>query len=260
MLINRIQKYISEAFTRIIIAIQFLTMLPVGFRQKPDAKTVTSSIIFFPFAGIFIGIIGIIVNVLLRNIAFDLMRTFFVISTMIAVTGGLHLDGYIEIVETFLKENPHRYSIHSMKENILGPFGIIYLASLIILKFIAFNNIAENFKNIVLIIFPMLSRWAMGISIVLLEKDKNTSGTGIDFFDFIGKKEFFVIGLIPVIIAIIFFKLIGLIMIGVVVLFTYIFTMYIEKKHHPRATKDIFGAVNEIVELLVLVFLATAYK
>ncbi|MBI5206380.1 MAG: adenosylcobinamide-GDP ribazoletransferase [Candidatus Firestonebacteria bacterium] len=256
---ERIDKRIGVILTRIIIAIQFLTIIiPIKIKKSYDFKDIAHSVIYFPFVGYLLGTICVIINIFLRNKLNFFIKDMIILSIMITLTGGIHLSGFVDITEDMIDSKKEHDVARTLRGHHITAFGVIILSSLIMLKFIIFSNINENFKNSALIIFPMLSRWAMVFGILISENHNNTSGTKIKFVDLVEKKEAFIAGIIPVIITIFVAGLKGFVLISIMLVFTYTFIFYTIKKKYSRG-RDIFGAINETVELIVLLFFAIVY-
>jgi len=75
-----------------LVALQFLTCLPVRFSTLSDDKTHGYSLLFYPLIGLIIGTLLVLLGWLLSD-APPLLAAALVTTGWVLLTGGLHLDG-----------------------------------------------------------------------------------------------------------------------------------------------------------------------
>ncbi|WP_236916083.1 adenosylcobinamide-GDP ribazoletransferase [Clostridium sp. Cult2] len=123
-----------------ILAIQFLTRLPINKSVDFNDKSLSRSVFFFSMVGMIIGGIGglfyYIFSYLNKNIGI-----FFALVSMIVVTGGLHLDGLSDTCDGFLSYREKDRILEIMKDSRIGAFGVISIVLDILLKYILISSI-----------------------------------------------------------------------------------------------------------------------
>lgn len=84
-----------------LIALQFLTRLPVRIASEPDEKSIAQSLSYYP-------LVGLIIGALLAGIAWGLsgapvlLSAALLLVTWVLVTGGLHLDGLADSMDAWV--------------------------------------------------------------------------------------------------------------------------------------------------------------
>lgn len=225
-------------------AVGFLTIIPVSKQEINQYTT-----LWFPVVGLFLGGILFLLNFVLT----PLLHNPIVIVTVLLViyiflTGGLHIDGLSDSVDGVVGGRSDRRKILSiMDDSHIGAEGVIAVVCDILLKFVLLMSLLSN----VLLIFPVISRWAMVLSMVLSRPAKD-SGAGRLFIENTKLQNFFIATLFCVIFAVIILPLIktfiAILISGLVtVLTTFFFT-----KKIGGMSGDSIGAINEITEIVVL--------
>ncbi len=254
---NRNSISLRMILKRLLIAFQFLTIIPYLKKEKHHFDNIVHSIIYFPFVGLFMGAVCMLLNIILRNYVSPFLKDIFVLGTLVALTGGLHLDGFVDIVDRLLGSIEKKSST-IINEKAISSFNFIYLIILLFGELLVFHNIPEIYKNSALLISPMLGRLSMVFGILLYESRKNTGSIGFKLIELINKKEFFTISAIPIILTLILIKFAGLFLIAILLFIAFSIIYYVIKKELFTAI-DVFGAINEITEFFVFLFFMFLY-
>ena len=140
-----------------------------------------------------------------------------------------------------------------MRDSHIGTMGVLALIGIIILKigFLQSLSLSIRFKS--LLIMTVLSRWSMVLAILLFNYARR-EGKAKYFFSGLTWKEFSSATLITVIIILFVFRFKGIVLIFAVTLCTFIFGKVMKRKIGGM-TGDTLGAINEINEVLILLFL-----
>lgn len=240
-----------------LIALQFLTVLPIKIKTKVTERDLGKSLVYFPLAGgvigIFLALIALIFGLLSHNISIVMV----LISSAI-LTGALHLDGFGDVCDGFFGGRSKENVLSIMRDSRIGAFGVTGLLSLFLLKFVLLLNIPQKILPGMLIVMVMFSRWIQVFACCRFDYVR-TQGKAKGFMSGIHRKGF--------IIATCFLLIAGLGLGGVkmpVILIgaslPVIFFMRYVKKKIGGMTGDTIGASSEIAELSFLLFFIICLK
>lgn len=139
-------------------AFAFLTVLPIGW---PDDTSPGRTIAYYPLVGLVIGaaIAGI---AQLEPLSPDL-TAFLVLLIWIALTGGLHLDGFGDACDGVLATVEPTRRLDIMKDSRAGSWAVIGLGLLLLGKWIAIRDLLPDSARLMLP--PIAGRWALVLAI-----------------------------------------------------------------------------------------------
>lgn len=234
----------------LILAIQFLTIIPFRNKSRVEEKSFSGATVFFPLVGLFIGAILALTGNLLADVFPDLLLSILVVFLLVILTGGLHLDGFADTMDGFYAGKDKDDILRIMRDSRIGTMGVLGLIGIILLKigFLQAMSLPVRFKS--LLIMPVLSRWSMVFAIFIFNYVREQGKAKIFFID-MNWKNFFLSTLIAIIITYFIFGFKGLILIFLIGLSTFISGQAIKRKINGM-TGDTLGAVNEINEVLIL--------
>jgi adenosylcobinamide-GDP ribazoletransferase len=232
---------------KFLSAVGFLTIFPVVKRELKNCA------IFFPLVGLFIGGFLISVNYLGSFLFSKNMVDILVIISLIIITGGLHLDGFADMLDGFYAGKNKNDILRIMDDAHIGAMGVIGIFCVLGVKFFALQSIPQKILYPSLLFFPTISRWCLVFACTISKPAKN-EGLGKVFIDTVSKKDFFIATIIAVLMSFIIFGLKGFFILIAVFFISFVFLKLISKKI-GGITGDILGALNEIIETLVLLIL-----
>ncbi len=124
-----------------ILAIQFLTRIPINKQVKFNKKNIKNSLMFYPIVGLFIGILTCIPFIV---IPFTEFRISAILAILIYfwITGGLHADGLADTLDGFLGGNSAEKTQEIMKDSRLGMFGVMGIVLLILAKYSLYISVS----------------------------------------------------------------------------------------------------------------------
>lgn len=141
-----------------LIAVQFLTRLPVRLTTQPSEKDLGYSLLFYPLVGLIIGSILIGLGWLLNSIP-PLVTAALLVTTWILLTGGLHLDGLADSADAWIGGMGDRIkTLAIMKDPNCGPAGVMAIVLIILLKFVALYTLVIANEWITLLLAIILAR------------------------------------------------------------------------------------------------------
>jgi adenosylcobinamide-GDP ribazoletransferase len=141
-----------------LIALQFLTRLPVQLSSAPSDHDMGRSLLYYPLIGLLIGLLLIALGWLLRDTP-ALVATALLITTWILLTGGLHLDGLADSADAWAGGLGQRdKTLAIMKDPYCGPAGVVIIVLVLLLKFTALYTLFVTDSLMALLIAVILGR------------------------------------------------------------------------------------------------------
>jgi len=129
---------------RFLLSLQFLTILPVSLKKASDEE-ISSSCIFFPATGALIGLILWSMSSAVSTLHLDpCLAAAITITTLVIITGGLHLDGLADTFDALAAGNDKSARLDVLRDSSIGTMGALALISVIILKILLLSEIALN--------------------------------------------------------------------------------------------------------------------
>lgn len=150
----------------LLIALQFLTRIPVNYRLTDNAAALGRSVLYYPLVGFVIGVVLSFLALLLSGTP-DIVAAAVVLSAWVFLTGGLHLDGLADCADAWVGGigNPQR-SLQIMKDPASGPIAVLVLLLLLLVKFTVLFVLIQQNNLIPLMLAPLLGR--CGILLLML--------------------------------------------------------------------------------------------
>jgi adenosylcobinamide-GDP ribazoletransferase len=156
---------------RLLLALQFLTIIPVGVAGKPSEKEIAESSMLFPVAGALQGLLLLIAALLLARIfPLDIVSGFLIVIAVIS-NGGFHLDGLADTFDALAVKSSgdaladREKRLAAMKDSLTGPIGVLAIVLVILLKFILIRNLLSFpvplTAFLILYLMPVFSKWTM---------------------------------------------------------------------------------------------------
>ncbi len=238
-------------------AFQFLTSIPLPGRREVSPEQLGRATAYFPVVGLIIGLIRAGLNWLLSLILPSAVVNALLIVVLVVITGALHLDGFVDTCDGIAGHKAVEDRWRVMHDSRAGAFGIVGVVLLLLVKYVSLNSIPEVFMMATLIFMPVVSRWAMVYAIFVYPYAR-PSGLGTAFKQATRWPQFTAATIITFAVAVAlfpFFSITGLLLIFGIWIITALFSVYLKRKF-AGLTGDTYGAINEIAEVLVLVFVS----
>ncbi len=237
-----------------LAAIQFLTTIPVPGRHDFSPEKLGRSAGYFPVIGVIIGLILAGLSWLFGLLLPSEVTNALLITFMVIASGGLHLDGFVDTCDGIGGQKPVEDRWRAMSDSQAGSFGIIGVLLLLLVKYAALNSVPANSLLITLVMMPMLSRWAIVYAVFTYKYAKPT-GLGRALKESTRWLGFTVATVVTAVMAMLIAQLIGLAIMVVVWVVTVVAATYFKGKF-SGLTGDNYGAINEIIEVSVLLFIS----
>jgi adenosylcobinamide-GDP ribazoletransferase len=174
---------------------------------------------------------------------------FLLIIAITMLTGALHLDGLADTCDGLGGHTvAERHRI--MHDSRAGTFGVVAIASVLLLKYLTLVNIPAVSLTASLVMMPAVARWAMVYAITVFPYAR-PSGLGTVFKQGARLWHLAVASLLVLVAAGILMHWGGLVILAVVWLVTWALAGFC-RRQFAGLTGDNYGAVNEIGEVTVL--------
>lgn len=241
-----------------LINLQFFTVLPIKKQLPMEKKYIHRAIQTFPLVGLLLGLIlgGVLYALVKWTPLSSLSIAFFLWFLTMAITGGLHLDGWIDASDAFFSYQDKERRLEIMKDSRTGAFGVISVIVLLAARFLFIFEIVERVNEwtyFLIIALPLLSKCVMGYLLIRMPLAKK-EGLGAFFQSAVMKSSlpiYWLYLLVSLAFAwIIDFKLVPLFFI--MCLAAVFFLVYMKRKilsWFGGITGDVLGASVEGVEL-----------
>jgi adenosylcobinamide-GDP ribazoletransferase len=254
-----------------LLAVQFLTIIPVRLRGTITERQISGSGVFFPLVGAFQGIIAAAAAMLLADTFPVELVSGIVVLLLVATNGGFHLDGLADTFDAIAvkstgertKDKQKRLAV--MKDSATGAIGVVAIVMAILLKYLLISSIFRKYDSgstaYLLFLMPIFSRWSM-IPVMAHGRPARAEGLGRMFIDGTGTRNLilsslllvvvyllstFLLGFISILSAIRLFVISGLLLYA----FSLLWTVFCGKRF-GGLTGDTTGAVAEMADLVFL--------
>lgn len=236
-----------------LLALQFLTRLPVSVKGEVDDKKMARSMSWFAVVGLLLGALGAGVN-LLASLVFPVaVSNFLALAFLIMITGNLHGDGLMDTADGFFCGRSRDRMLEIMRDSLVGSHGVMAGILVITGKLVLLGQIPQGMQGLALVLALSLGRWSQVYGAAFYPYAR--SGGGVANFTFhVGYWELFFNSLTVLAVSLFFLNLKGLILLGAVLAGTAFLQLYASKKI-GGITGDTLGATNECIELLSLAVL-----
>jgi adenosylcobinamide-GDP ribazoletransferase len=237
-------------------ALQFLTVFPWPERPERSVDEIGQSAIFFPVIGLLLGAVLVLVNISLIPFASPALSSVALVTILALLTRGLHLDGLGDTFDGLGAGGDRERMLRVMDDSHTGAFGVIAIVLLLFFKIHAIEGMdSERWRA--LLTAPVLSRWAM---VLLGYRSKAAkAGLGSTLIDHLSTKHVFLATFVTLLVVAAVLRGTGVAMMAWVGVFSLASKNYFQRRL-GGVTGDTFGAVGELSEASVFVFLALGAK
>lgn len=155
----------------LLLNIQFFTSFPVKMELPMDEGHLRKSIGTFPILGLIQGMLAsVLLYILEMWTPFSLLAEAFIIWLFtIAITGGLHLDGWMDASDAYFSYQDKEKRLKIMQDSRTGAFAVISVIVLLSSRFLFIYEIISfhTYLSYLLIAFiPFLSKSVLGLVLV----------------------------------------------------------------------------------------------
>ena len=171
----------KKIWNSFLIAFAMFSKIPVP-RADWDKENMRYMMCFFPLIGVVIGVLLQGLGILCTWLSFgDTMRGASFVLLPVLVTGGIHMDGFLDTTDALSSWQPREKKLEILKDSHAGAFAIITACVYFILWLGAWDQLLGNYNGICIMSLGfMMSRCLSGIGVITFPKAR-TDGTVAEF-------------------------------------------------------------------------------
>ncbi|WP_044874793.1 adenosylcobinamide-GDP ribazoletransferase [Pseudomonas sp. LFM046] len=241
--------------TPLLIALQFLTRLPVSLPGMPEPREVGRSLLWYPLVGLLLGLLLIGAGYLLEGRP-ALLSAALLLALWVGLSGGLHLDGLADTADAWVGGYGDRErTLEIMKDPRSGPIAVVVLVVVLLLKFAALVALVEAGQLLPLLLAPWLARGMLPL-LFLTTPYVRAGGLGQALAEHLPRRELPVWLAVQGAVMLLLGWMAWLSLVVTLVAFAWLRGRFVQRL--GGTTGDTAGALVELLEVVVLVAVALA--
>ncbi|MDY0190941.1 MAG: adenosylcobinamide-GDP ribazoletransferase [Desulfuromonas sp.] len=231
-------------------AMTFLTIIRLPQRWCGEQSAMERSLIWFPLVGLLIGAsVALLDSIMCTIFPGTLVPSAITVLALIAVSGGLHLDGVADSADAFMSSRSRERMLEIMKDSRVGAMGSLAIAALLLLKFSALATLPQHCRVAAIILLPLAGRTALVIKTVSLPYARSGGGLASAVHSSGRHWHALVATLFLAVVSLAFFGAMGIWITLATLVTTGLFSWYCKNKI-GGLTGDTLGASCELVEVV----------
>ena len=167
-----------------LTALHLLTIIRTKSARPFDATVCGRSAVFFPLVGLLLGALVWGVDWLCRPVLPTTLLSIMLVGLLAVVSRGVHLDGVVKSTDALFDG-----SSSARRTPARGPVGVLVLFFLLVCKVSALYMLLGGYRDIALLLGPMLGRWAC-VVMAYSSRPARTEGPGTTFVHGVQFNEF----------------------------------------------------------------------
>jgi adenosylcobinamide-GDP ribazoletransferase len=227
---------------KLIAALQFITILPMGKQKKFDPK---GMVLYFPIVGTILGAMVSLFDLAITRFWPQPVVALLDVIFLVLITGAFHLDGLGDTADGLYGHREKEAALAIMKDSRIGVMGLVAIICGLSIKWAGITSLSE-YRSLFLIVIPAYARASMLFGMRFLEYGRTEGGTGKPFFENRIKPSCFLGMLLPVVISL-YLGWRAILLNGVFV-FLVVVILFFYKKKVNCITGDMLGAMTEVTE------------
>jgi adenosylcobinamide-GDP ribazoletransferase len=239
---------------RVVVALaaafQFLTRVPPLIRRPFTPTEMGDAVACFPIVGLALGIALAGLD-WVCGVAFPpMVSTALVLAVWVLASGAMHLDGFLDTCDGLFGGATPEDRLRIMRDERVGAFAVIGGVLLMLLKFSALTSITLTFRVPALLLAPIFGRWAMSLAIVACPYARE-EGLGRMMKDNAGWWHVGIATGVAIMVTVFFAGGFGLAAWFATAVVSIALVRFVLTRL-PGLTGDVYGALCEVVETLIL--------
>lgn len=167
----------------VLLAFQFFTVLPVHKEIPLTKTTITGMFAFLPWIGAIMGslVAASIYGLTEWTASSEVLLAFVVIGLFALFTGGLHLDGFIDMGDAYFSYRDREKRLEILDDPRVGAFGVMSVLFLVLGKFVVLHELFVQDKLSLwsLLFIPLITRVGMSFYFMSMKCSKEK---GVAYF------------------------------------------------------------------------------
>ena len=232
-----------------MIAVQFLTRIPVRVHPRASQGDHRRAIVFYPVVGFLLGLLGVALYFVLALVLPQAAVVVFVLMGLALVTGGLHEDGLADCADAFGGGYSREEMLKIMRDSHIGVFGVLALGFVLSLKVISLLPLFDGDFGRSLLMGQVLGRWSV-LPLAWALPQARLEGLGRDFSTQLGPVSILLATTFTFLVGIFLYQWNFIPILLVACLLVGVFGLYCHRRV-GGVTGDCHGAAIQMVELSV---------
>lgn len=235
------------------LALTFLTVLPAGpavSAEQPQA-TFSASRAYFPMVGLLLGALTAGLDVLLRLALPPTLTAALLLVALTVATRAFHIEGFLDACDGLLGGQTPERRLEIMRDPHVGAFAVVGGVCLVLTKWGSLAALPPTLRLPVLLLFPCLSRWGMTLVMGLFPYARY-QGLGVAFDPGHGRWQLVAAAATALAAGALLAGGLGLALVAVATGVAWLLGLWM-RRLLGGLTGDTYGAINELVEVVVLV-------
>ena len=233
-------------FTEFLVALQFLTIVRIKSPLPFNDTLLGRAGAFFPLVGLLLGVVVWSLDWALRQILPPALLSIVLVTVLVLISRGLHLDGLADSVDGLLGSTERHRSFEIMKDSAIGTFGTLAIIMVLFLKVRSLDLLQGGYRGIALLTGPMLGRWAC-VVMAYSSRPARAEGLGASFVRGVQFREFGLASAFALAVVFLLVEVIGLVVFVVLAGVILSWILYCNRRL-GGVTGDTLGALGEMVE------------
>ncbi|MBS0376860.1 MAG: adenosylcobinamide-GDP ribazoletransferase [Proteobacteria bacterium] len=160
-----------------LVALQFLTRVPVPSRADFEPGWLAASLRYFPLIGAGVGLANALVWALAATVFPAPVAVGLMMGASLLLTGGFHEDGLADACDGFGGGRSRERTLAIMQDSRIGAFGALGLVIVLGLKWSVLAGLPVGWIPMTLVVSHAVSRWA-AIALIWALPYARTEGDG----------------------------------------------------------------------------------
>jgi len=236
-----------------LTAVRFLTVIPLTkAAQPPTDGELVGSLNYYSLVGLILGGLLALISLGADLLGLGLSGSVIIISVLIILTGGMHLDGLADTADGIFNCRSREEKLKIMRDSRIGAMGAIALWVVLMLKVSLLGELLLPDKLFLVWFMPAVGRGAMVWSVVKFPYARDSGGLG-SFSKGAGAAAIHLNIATLVISGVLMLGIYSLLIIVGVFALAHIVSLLLSRVL-GGLTGDTYGAICEISETLTLLF------
>jgi adenosylcobinamide-GDP ribazoletransferase len=250
-----LKTWLVQSVTDFALAWRLLTAIPLSLVPDEPHPAPGRAAGYYPLVGLIMGLLLAGAGWLLFLFLPAAVAAGLLLVLWVGLTGMLHLDGFMDSCDGLLPPRDSARRLEIMKDSRVGAFGVVGVVLLLLTKFSTLSALTEPYRLPLLVVAPVLARWAITWAMVRYPLARQ-QGLSVLFSRGLGRSQLPAASVVAVVTAVLFLNWLGILLLGV----TWLVTTLLARLAVARIgglTGDVYGAIGEVVEVVVLVVTVT---
>ena len=239
---------------RLIIAVQFLTIIPLSGKHSFTDEDLGKSMLYFPLVGLLIGGILVCTRIPLSLGLPEGVVDALLIAFLVVITGAMHLDALADTADGIFSGKERTVKLQIMKDSSVGAMGMVTIFIVLLLKYVTLIALSATLKNKALLLMPMMGRWSQVIVAYSSDYAGLSRGLGFPFTTHVHLSLLLCSAAFCGIVAFYLLSLPGIVIVCTIVFMGIVYSLFF-KRLLGGVTGDVLGALTEVTEVIVLILI-----